>query len=324
MARKPRVHFSGALYHVIARGNQRQDIFLDDADFQTYLAYLSEYKSKFSFHLYAYALMKNHLHLLLAVKETPLSKAMQVLQFRYTRYFNKRYKKVGHLFQGRYKAILCDKDSYLLELIRYVHLNPVRAGVVKSPEEYPWTGHWEYLRKDPGTLVDKTWVLRQLGRTKPFARRRYRQFVWEALREVHQEKYYRVKDQRYLGGNEFVEEIEKRRESLGVGYWDIPMEEIVRKVGDGMEVPWDRMHSVTRERRGAYGRGVAGYLGRKLAGLPVKEIARYFHREPMTVSLGVRKIEDLMRRDRAMAQRVEAIEKELKKGRKKKYFITIA
>ncbi len=119
MARKPRVHFPTALYHVIARGNQRQAIFLDEKDFRTYLSFLAEYKTKHSFHLYAYALMKSHLHLLMAVEETPLSKIMQILQFRYTRYFNKRYRKVGHLFQGRYKAILCDKDAYLLELVRY-------------------------------------------------------------------------------------------------------------------------------------------------------------------------------------------------------------
>ncbi len=265
MARKPRVHFAGALYHVIARGNQRQDIFLDDRDFQTYLAYLSEYKSKFSFHLYAYALMRNHIHILLEVKETPLSKGMQILQFRYTRYFNKRYKKTGHLFQGRYRAILCDKDTYLFELIRYIHLNPVRAGIAESPEKYSWTGHLEYLGKNQRTLIDKTLVLSRFGKRLSLARRRYRQFVLEGLGEVHQEKYYRVKDQRYLGEDEFVEEVEKLSESQGIGYWDISMEDIVKKVGERLGIPWERMYSLTRERQGAYGRGVVGYLGRKLA-----------------------------------------------------------
>ncbi len=116
MARKPRIHFSGAFYHVIARGNQKQAIFLDSGDFQTYLSYLAEYKSRFPFHLYAYALMKNHLHLLWETKEVPLSKIMQILQFSYTRYSNRKYRKVGHLFQGRYRAILCDKESYLLDM----------------------------------------------------------------------------------------------------------------------------------------------------------------------------------------------------------------
>ena len=148
MARRPRVHFPGALYHVIARGNQRQDIFLAEEDFKTYLSYLSEYKSKYSFYVYAFALMRNHVHLLVEVKDTSLSRIMQVLQFRYTRCFNKRYRKVGHLFQGRYRAILCDKDQYLLELTRYIHLNPVRAGIVEVPEKYPWTGHLSYLGKE--------------------------------------------------------------------------------------------------------------------------------------------------------------------------------
>jgi REP element-mobilizing transposase RayT len=172
MARKPRVHFPTALYHVIARGNQRQAIFLDEKDLRTYLSYLSEYKKKHSFHLYSYALMKNHL--LLEAEETPLAKIMQVLQFRYTRYFNKRYRKVGHLFQGRYKAILCDKDIYFLELVRYIHLNPVRAGMVRDPEKYSWTGHLSYMGKGKVDLLDKDLALSQFGKSKYLARRQYR------------------------------------------------------------------------------------------------------------------------------------------------------
>jgi len=177
MARKPRVHFPGALYHVISRGNQRQDIFLDEKDLKTYLSYLSEYKIRYPFRLYAYALMKNHFHLLLEVEEIPLSKIMQSLLFRYTRYFNKRYGKVGHLFQGRYRAILCDKDAYLLELVRYIHLNPVRAKVVMESERYSWTGHLSYLGKVRDGLVEEDFVLGQFGHNKSLARRRYRQFI---------------------------------------------------------------------------------------------------------------------------------------------------
>lgn len=159
MARKPRIHFPGALYHVISRGNQRQDIFLDDKDLKTFLAYLSEYKTRYPFHLYAYSLMKNHFHLLLEVEGTPLGKIMQSLLFRYTRYFNKRYGKVGHLFQGRYKAILCDKDAYLVELVRYIHLNPVRAKVVTDPEKYLWTSHLGYLGKVKDGFIEEDFVL---------------------------------------------------------------------------------------------------------------------------------------------------------------------
>jgi putative transposase len=324
MARRPRVHFPGALYHVIARGNQRQDIFLAEEDFKTYLSYLSEYKSKYSFYVYAFALMRNHVHLLVEVKDTSLSRIMQVLQFRYTRFFNKRYRKVGHLFQGRYRAILCDKDQYLLELTRYIHLNPVRAGIVEVPEKYPWTGHLSYLGKEKNPLVDSAFVLHQFGRSRSQARRSYRRFILEGLTEVHQEKYYRVKDQRYLGEDEFVEKIEGQKKSHEPVYWEIPLGEIAREVMRRMEIPGDRLYSLTRDRLGAYGRGLVAYLARKLVGTRVKEIAQYFRREPMTVSLGVRKIETLLQRDRDLRQRVEVMELALEKKGKRKYFITIA
>jgi REP element-mobilizing transposase RayT len=135
------------LYHVISRGNRRQGIFLDAKDLQRFLTYLSDCKNRFPFRFYAYALMKNH-HLLIEVEEIPLSSIMQSLLFGYARYFNRRYGEVGHLFQGRYKAILCDKDAYLLELVRYIHLNPVRAKIVRGPEDYVWTGHLSYLGKE--------------------------------------------------------------------------------------------------------------------------------------------------------------------------------
>src|SRR4030043_2119461 len=181
MARKPRIHFSGALYHVITRGNRRQGVFLDEKDMKKFLAFLADYKSRHPFHLYAYALMKNHLHLLVEVEEIPLSRIMQSLLFRYTGYFNRRYREGGHLFQGRYKAIVCDKDAYLLELVRYIHLILVRAKMVKGPEDYAWTGHLSYLGKEKDHLIDEDLVLNQFSENRSSARRRYRQFVGEGV-----------------------------------------------------------------------------------------------------------------------------------------------
>src|SRR5262245_61655407 len=125
MARKPRLHAPGVLYHVIVRGNHRQKTFVALDDYQYYLEKMTQYRRKFDVTLFAYCLMPNHVHLLLECSQTPLGKFMQGLQQSYTQYYNRRYKKSGHLFQGRYKAIICDKDSYLLELVRYIHLNPV-------------------------------------------------------------------------------------------------------------------------------------------------------------------------------------------------------
>jgi REP element-mobilizing transposase RayT len=221
MARKPRIHFPGALYHVIARGNRRQGVFLDEKDLQRFLTYLSDCKKRFPFRLYAYALLKNHLHLLIEVEETPLSRIMQTLLFAYASYFNRRYGEVGHLFQGRHKAILCDKDAYLLELVRYIHLNPVRANIVKRPEDYEWTGHLSYLGRGAQGLIDEGFVLDQFGEKRPSARQRYRRFVWEGARSGHDESYYQVKDQRYLGEEDFIDRVERERKEPESWVYDV-------------------------------------------------------------------------------------------------------
>jgi putative transposase len=324
MARKPRVHFQGALYHVISRGNQRQDIFLDDKDLKTFLSYLSEYKIRYPFHLYAYSLMKNHLHLLLEVEETPLSKIMQSLLFRYTRYFNKRYGKVGHLFQGRYKAILCDKDAYLLELVRYIHLNPVRAKVVPDPERYLWTGHLSYLGKVRDGLIEEDFVLGQFEEKKSLARRRYRQFVLEELHSGYQEKYYEVKDQRYLGDESFINRIEiKKRDRENVVY-DIPIEVIAQEVSRATGIARNRLYSLTREREGAHGRSMVAYLARTLSGHMVIDVAQHFQRSPMRISQAIIQLENKIPKDEHLMKTIERLKEDLIKKGKKKYFITIA
>ena len=249
---------------------------------------------------------------------------MQVLQFRYTRYFNKRYGKVGHLFQGRYKAILCERDPYLLELVRYIHLNPVRGGVVEDPGKYPWTGHLSYMGKGKVDLVDKDFVLSQFGKKKSLARRRYRQFVLEGLPMGHQKKYYEVKDQRYLGEDEFIDEIERQKTSSHPGIFEIPLKDISMEVGDKMAIPQDRFYSLTRDRKGAYGRAIVAYLAREMMGSLVKDIARHFHREPMTMSEAIIKIEGLMEKDKELSGKIEAMRSTLIKRGKRKYLITVA
>src|SRR5437867_3530730 len=144
MARRPRVNAPGLLYHVIVRGNQRQKTFRDKRDYEGYLERLARYQKRFAVKVYAYCLMPNHVHLLLEVSSAPLSKFMQGLQQAYTQYFNRRHHKVGHLFQGRYHAIICDKDAYLLALVRYIHLNPIRAKLTRRPEQFRYSGHREY------------------------------------------------------------------------------------------------------------------------------------------------------------------------------------
>lgn len=148
MARKPRIHVAGALYHVILRGNNGQLIFVDSQDRYRLQDLIAEGARRFGYHLLGYCWMGNHIHAAVQVGEISLAHAMHHLSFRYTRYFNWRHKRIGHVFQGRYKAILVDSDSYLLQLVRYIHMNPVRAKLVDDPAAWPWSSHRAYLGED--------------------------------------------------------------------------------------------------------------------------------------------------------------------------------
>jgi hypothetical protein len=268
--------------------------------------------------------MQNHVHLLVEVERNPLSRIMQSLLFRYTQYFNRRYKEVGHLFQGRYKAIVCDKDAYLLELVRYIHLNPVRAGVVKAPEDYEWTGHLSYVLKRGESLIDEGFVLDQFGGDRTSARRRYRKFVWDGIAHGHEKKYYQVKDQRYLGEVVFVERIETERKDSESWVYEIPLETISREVARVVGCGEDELYSARRDRQGSRGRGMVAYLARRVSGYTVREIADHFRRSSVTISEAITKVEDLFRRDIAFAKALGLLSENLIKGKKRKYRITEA
>jgi putative transposase len=324
MARKPRIHFPGALYHVITRGNRRQGVFLDEKDLEQFLTYLSDCKSRFPFRLYAYALMLNHLHFLIEVGEIPLSRIMQSLLFGYARYFNRRYREVGHLFQGRYKAILCDKDVYLLELVRYIHLNPVRAKIAKGPEDYVWTGHLSYLGKGGKGLIDEGFVLGQFGGSRSLARRRYRQFVLEGISKGHEAKYYQVKDQRYLGEESFIDRIEMEKKGSEGWVYDVSLGAISEEASRATGIREDKLYSVTRDREGARGRGIVAYLARVISGYTVREIGEHFCRSPVAIGEAIMKVEDRLQRDRPFAKALKRMRERLIEGRKRKYRVSVA
>lgn len=180
MPRQPRVHFPGAIYHVIARGNNQQAVFQSDGDKIRYLNRLEYYKQKFPYKIFAYVLMNNHIHLIIQVQDYQLSKIMQGIQQSYTIYYNRKYDCSGHVFQQRYKAILCQKDDYLLTLIKYIHLNPVRAGL--SPGlEYQWSSHVHYIGKRLGQLVDTDFVMSMLGKNGQSSWQDYSDFMNENI-----------------------------------------------------------------------------------------------------------------------------------------------
>ena len=204
MTRPLRIEFPGAIYHVTSRGNARRRIFLDDEDRATFLSTLAWVVERFGWICHSYCLMGNHFHLLIETPTPNLSRGMRQLNGVYTQGFNRRHRKAGHLFQGRFKAILVERDSYLLELARYVVLNPVRAKMVKTPGNYAWSSYRSTLGLDPipaGLSID--WLLGQFAKTKPVARQRYAAFVQAGIGQAS--PWEDLKGQVLLGSEAFVE-----------------------------------------------------------------------------------------------------------------------
>lgn len=170
MARRPRLFAPGLHYHVMARGNRREAVFQAPEDYALYLRLLARYLPRYAVTLLAYCLMPNHVHLVARTTQAPLGQFMQGLQQSYTQRFNRRYEQVGHVFQGRYKALPCTSDEYLLTLLRYVHLNPVRAGLTADPAAYPYSSHEAYVSARRTELVDPHPMLGLVGGPEGYAR----------------------------------------------------------------------------------------------------------------------------------------------------------
>ncbi|MBI5746340.1 MAG: transposase [Nitrospirae bacterium] len=303
MARKPRIEFDGAFYHVITRGNQRQKIFKDKEDYKRYLAILGDYKERYKYFLNAYILMSNHVHLLIETQDVPLSKILQGINQRYTIYFNRKYRTIGHLFQGRYKAILCDKDEYMLTLVKYIHLNPVRAGIIKNADEYEWSSHRCYIEK-PGRgniIIDTDQVLGVFSGREAKARRLYRAYMDEG-QEIWKEEIYSTIDQRILGDERFAEKVSEKGKTEVISIKRLK-EYTLGEIATGIE----GAYGITLKEIKAKGKNRDIMIGRKLFSLIAKEygykgkeIAGYIQKDPAVVTRYLREKGDL----RAEVERV--------------------
>lgn len=203
MARPLRIEFPGALYHITSRGDRQEAIYEDDEDRRAYLEVLGDVVERFAWLCYAYCLMGNHYHLVIETLEGNLAKGMRHLNGVYTQLSNRRHGRVGHLFQGRYKAILIDKDAYWLEVSRYVVLNPVRAGMAKEPGGWPWSSYNATVgTKSPPSWLKVDVLLEQFGQKRSVARRRYKSFVDEGV--GRESLWSELNRQIYLGDDRFV------------------------------------------------------------------------------------------------------------------------
>lgn len=209
MARPLRIEYPGAVYHITSRGNARADIYLSDDDRQAFLDILGNTLEKYNWLCHAFCLLSNHYHLLIETPDPNLSLGMRQLNGIYTQTFNRANDRVGHVFQGRYKAILVEKESHLLELCRYVVLNPVRAKIVSKPSEWRWSSYKStaYAGKAP-VFLSVDWVLSQFSENRTKAREQYRKFVADGISEPA-EPWRKLVGQVILGSETFVSNARK-------------------------------------------------------------------------------------------------------------------
>ena len=265
MARQLRLDFEGALHHVFNRGNNRQNIFRSDADRKLFLKLLGECVGRFGWIVHVYTLMTNHFHLVIETPLGDLSRGMKELQQAYATYFNKKHRRTGSLYEGRFKSQLVEKENYLLELARYVVLNPVRAKMVERPEDYRWSSYRAMvgLEAAPKWLTT-SWLLQRFGGSLEEQRAEYRKFV-DAGVGLERSPWDDLKHQIYLGTEAWVEkmralvESEERSEEHPKTQRFIArpsVEKVIATVAEVIEVPVEEIIG----KRGAFGRTIVAHL----------------------------------------------------------------
>lgn len=313
MSRPLRLQYPGAIYHVTARGNARQGIVRDDTDRQRFVATVAAMVEQYHVVCHAWVLMNNHYHLLLETPQANLSRALRHLNGVYTQAFNRRHRRVGHLLQGRYKAIVVEKETYLLELCRYVVLNPVRAKMVTQPQAWQWGSYRATAgMEDAPSWLTVDWVLGQFGGTRARAQREYVQFVAEGhTRETR--PWEHLQGQIYLGSEEFLQQVQQRVGTETQA--EIPVEHqqpgrptlatVVNQVATG----YGRSEAEVRQymKRPSEARQVAVYAARRIAGSDLQAIAHYFGLSYSAVSRRVQAVATRLREEAQFRKRVDRV-----------------
>jgi REP element-mobilizing transposase RayT len=292
MSRALRIEYPGAVYHVICRGNNRQAIFRDDQDRKRYLEKLSMYCQVKKIDLLAYCLMSNHVHVLLETAEGNLSKMMQALQTSYTLSFNRRHGRSGHVFEQRYKAMLVDKDNYLIQVSRYIHLNPVEAKLAERPQDYRWSSYSSYL-KGKGIAGSKVGaVLDYFTGSKWRQIEQYREFVEGGRGEKVNNPVPEVRKQIYIGDEEFEEAAQRQLQRASGREIRPTLKRIVEAVRELTGKNEAEIRGRQRDEEIKRSRELVCYLGRRRGELSLDELRRYLQvRELSTVSHAVKRAE---------------------------------
>lgn len=313
MPRKARIDAPGALHHIIIRGIERNPIFQDAEDYVNFLTRLGTILHETSTICYAWALIPNHVHLLLRTGTIPISTVMRRLLTGYAQYFNRRHNHHGYLFQNRYKSFLCETDPYLLELVRYIHLNPIRAGIIhdiKTLDILPTTGHASLMGKMRQDWQDTDSILSLFGQKISSARRAYRSFVekgillgkrpdltggglirstggWATLKEMKDQGLRVASDERILGSSDFVSSVLKQAQEDYVKRMDVQgltLATLIAFVADHLGTNETLIKSTVKQRTPSQARAIIAHLAIDRLRIPGAEVARILHVSPSAVS----------------------------------------
>ena len=314
MARPLRIQYNGAFYHVTARGNEKKRIYFSNADYDKFKYYVDKARDKYAFLLHCYVLMINHYHLVIETPSANLNSIMHYINSSYTNYVNRKMNRSGHLLQGRYKAILIDQDSYLLELSRYIHLNPVRAGMVKRQEDYPHSSYGSSIGKRKENRVDRDFILRMISGSGKNSAQNYKCFVEKAVGKKLDNPLKMIFGGAIAGGEVFVKkaldqvantdlskaEISNRRELRSI----CKPEELIGKLCVILNV--DKESIVNGKTKD--GRSIAIFLMKKYTGLSNCEIGRIFGGLSYSgVSKVYRRFEEKIEKDSSLRRKIMAI-----------------
>jgi REP element-mobilizing transposase RayT len=309
MARPLRLEYPGAVYHVMARGHERSTIYRDTADREKFLALLGSIAQDEPWVLHAYCLMGNHYHLLVETPQGGISRGMRSVNGRYTQWFNHRHERAGHLFEGRFRSVLVQRESHLLELVRYVVLNPVRAKLVEHAGDWRWSSYRATVGREEGPAwLELDWTLSQFAPRRPAAREAFRQFVAQGRDAAA--AVARLEGHPYLGDSAFLKKVQRMVEGRESGE-EIPLR--FRKAsGSDLETirravakEWRVTPESLSRRRGGAEKKAGIYLARKLTRLRGREIGHAFGVRAARVSNVVTEIEQ--GRDASLSARVERL-----------------
>lgn len=306
MARRQRFHSPTSVYHVMLRGNDGQPIFFSEDDKSRMCLLLQQGTERFGHIIEAFCFMSNHIHLAVKVSETNISNISKIihhLAFRFTRYINRRYKRIGHLFQGRFKSVLVDDEDYLKELIRYIHLNPVRAGVVADPQAYIWSSHRAYLEESEFVWLSKDRVLKKFHHEKEHAISNYQKFI---LLGVGIEVGFDFKSgsmNGILGDCDFVDEILMKANKKPIK--NIELLDLIAKVCELHELTEEELRAPGKCARQSRVRALLAFLVRETNNLSLESLGQFLRRDPSGLTRLANRFEEKCTQNGALSEKLK-------------------